>query len=166
MEESTVKIIQNSAYLLASILFIRGLKGLTHPRTAVRGNLMGAVAMLIAIVATLWGGGIMSWTWIFAGLIVGTAAGAYLALTVEMTGMPQMVGLFNGFGGAASFLVAGGELIMSINRSKVAEDATATATQTAGHVGLQFMIAVALSGIIGSVTLFGSVVAAGKLKEL
>ncbi|MCH8244227.1 MAG: NAD(P)(+) transhydrogenase (Re/Si-specific) subunit beta, partial [Planctomycetes bacterium] len=166
MEESTVKIIQNAAYLLASILFIRGLKGLTHPRTAVRGNLMGAVAMLIAIVATLWGGGIMSWTWIFAGLIVGTAAGAYLAITVEMTGMPQMVGLFNGFGGAASFLVAGGELIMSINRSHAAQDATAAATQTAGHGGLQFMIAVALSGVIGSVTLFGSVVAAGKLKEL
>ncbi|MCH9001114.1 MAG: NAD(P)(+) transhydrogenase (Re/Si-specific) subunit beta [Planctomycetes bacterium] len=166
MEESTVKIIQNAAYLLASILFIRGLKGLTHPRTAVRGNLMGAVAMLIAIVATLWGGGIMSWTWIFAGLIVGTAAGAYLALTVEMTGMPQMVGLFNGFGGAASFLVAGGELIMSINRSHAAQDAAAAATQTAGHGGLQFMIAVALSGIIGSVTLFGSVVAAGKLKEM
>ena len=59
-----------------------------------------------------------------------------------MTGMPQMVGLFNGFGGAASFLVAGGELIMSINRSHAAQDVAAGATQTAGHgAGLQFMIA-------------------------
>ena len=70
MEESTVKIIQNSAYLLASILFIRGLKGLTHPRTAVRGNLIGAAAMLLAVVATLWGENVVSWKWIFAGLIV------------------------------------------------------------------------------------------------
>ena len=78
MEESTVNIIQNSR-LSGGIrpVSFAGLKGLTHPRTAVRGNLMGAVAMLIAVVATLWGGGIMSWTWIFAGLIVGTAAGAY-----------------------------------------------------------------------------------------
>ena len=56
MSPGTVTIIQNLAYLVASVLFIRGLKGLTHPRTAVRGNLTGSLAMLIAVLATLWGG--------------------------------------------------------------------------------------------------------------
>ena len=180
MDPTTVKIIQNLAYLLASILFIKGLKGLTHPRTAVRGNLMGSLAMLIAIVATLWGEHIVSWTWIFAGLIIGAGAGAYLAVTVPMTGMPQMVGLFNGFGGAASFLVAGAELLRSMGHAQPAEGVVEGAAQAAvpalqaavptlqasGQVGLQFLIAVALSGVIGSVTLTGSFVAAGKLKEL
>ena len=167
MDEATVKIIQNIAYLVASVLFILGLKGLTHPRTAVRGNLTGSAAMLLAVVATLWGTDIISWGWIIAGLIIGSAVGTVLALKVPMTGMPQMVGLFNGFGGAASFLVAGGELIMSISP---AEPVTQVA-QTAGLVGahgpnLQFLVAIALSGVIGSVTLFGSLVAAGKLKEI
>ena len=167
MDEATVKIIQNIAYLVASVLFILGLKGLTHPRTAVRGNLTGSVAMLLAVVVTLWGADIISWGWIIAGLIIGPAVGTVLALKVPMTGMPQMVGLFNGFGGAASFLVAGGELIMSISP---AEPVTQVA-QTAGLVGshgpnLQFLVAIALSGVIGSVTLFGSLVAAGKLKEI
>ena len=63
-------------------MFILGLKGLTHPRTAVRGNLTGAAAMLLAVVATLWAGGVIAWTWIIAGLIIGSAGGTYLALTV------------------------------------------------------------------------------------
>ncbi|RME36568.1 MAG: NAD synthetase, partial [Planctomycetota bacterium] len=90
---------QNLAYLLASVLFIFGLKGLTHPRTAVRGNLTGSVGMLVAIGATLWASGIVSWVWIVIGLVIGTVAGTILALKVPMTGMPQMVALFNGFGG-------------------------------------------------------------------
>ena len=69
------------------------------------------------LAATLWGEHIVSWGWIFAGLIIGTGAGAYLAVTVPMTGMPQMVGLFNGFGGAASFLVAGAELLRSMGQT-------------------------------------------------
>ena len=105
--------IQNLAYLLASVAFIFGLKGLTHPRKAVRGNLIGSAGMTIAVVVTVWAlwytGGI-EWTWIIAGILVGSIAGVVMALTVPMTGMPEMVGLFNGFGGAASFLVAGAEL--------------------------------------------------------
>jgi len=166
VDDSTVNIIQNTAYLVASVLFIRGIKGLTHPRTAVRGNLTGAFAMLLAVVATLWGEHIVSGWWIFAGLIIGSAAGTFLALKVPMTGMPQMVGLFNGFGGAASFLVAWAELSMSIDRRAAVEEVAGVVTQTAGPANLQFMIAIALSCLIGSVTLFGSLVAAGKLKEL
>jgi NAD(P) transhydrogenase subunit beta len=105
----------NLAYLAASVLFILGLKGLSHPRTAVRGNLLGALGMLVAIVATLFdrtvfGAGPQAFVLIFAAILVGSAIGAMLALKIEMTAMPQMVGLLNGFGGGASVLVAGAAL--------------------------------------------------------
>ncbi len=164
MDAATVNIIQNLAYLVASILFILGLKGLTHPRTAVRGNLTGSVAMLLAILATLWAGGIVDWTWVIAGLAVGSVVGVIMALKVPMTGMPQMVAVFNGFGGGASFLVAGAELVMRIGAGAEAEVATDAVVQSA--IGLQAAIAIAASGLIGSVTLFGSLVAYVKLAEL
>ncbi len=148
MDSATAVFAENAAYLVASILFIRGLKGLTHPRTAVRGNLTGSVAMLIAVVATLAFGHIASWGWILAGVVVGSAVGAYMALRVPMTGMPQMVAVFNGFGGGASFLVAGAELL-----------------KKNAPVDLQSLIAVAASGLIGAVTLTGSMVAFAKLAE-
>lgn len=157
MEQSTVNTIQSLAYLFASVLFITGLKGLTHPRTAVRGNIMGSLAMLIAVVATLWGGGNMSWSWIIAGLAIGSVVGTVMALRIPMTGMPQMVALLNGFGGAASFLVAGGEF------SKVLASST---EGVAGVISTQTAIAIAASGLIGAVTLFGSAVAYTKLAEM
>jgi H+-translocating NAD(P) transhydrogenase subunit beta len=101
----------NFAYLIASVLFIMGLKGMSHPRTAVRGNLMGAMGMLIAIVVTLLDRSIISYEVIFAGLVVGSAIGAVMAIRVQMTAMPQMVALLNGFGGGASVLVAGAALL-------------------------------------------------------
>ena len=157
MEGAIAPIVTNLAYLLASVLFILGLKGLTHPRTAVRGNLTGSVGMLIAVVVTLGAGGIVEWWWIIAGLLIGGGIGALLAMLVPMTGMPQMVGLFNGFGGGASFLVAGGELVMRLS-------ATSDAGDTA--MSLQAIVAIAASGLIGSVTLFGSLVAVAKLAEM
>ncbi len=166
MDPGIRETIQNFAYLVASILFVLGLKGLTHPRTAVRGNLMGSAAMLLAVLATLWAEDILSWSWIIVGLVVGSAAGTYLAQTVPMTGMPQMVGLFNGFGGAASFLVAGAELVVFVSKSVQNGDATESVGHSAGYGGKQFMIAIAISGLIGSVTLFGSLIAAAKLKEI
>ncbi len=148
-------------------MFIVGLKGLTHPRTAVRGNMIGAAAMLLAVVATLWAEDIITWGWVFVGLIVGSGIGAYMAVKVPMTGMPQMVGLFNGFGGAASFLVAGGELIKAIAReSAVATDGGEVVAGATAGIPAMFLLPIALSGLIGSVTLFGSGIAAAKLKEL
>ena len=144
----------NLAYVLAAVLFIFGLKGLTHPRTAVRGNLLGALGMLVAIVATLVHAG-LSYTLIIVGFIVGAAIGGWLAITVQMTAMPQMVALFNGFGGAASVLVAGAELIM---RGPASEDPIAAGSSVA--------IATMASGLIGAVTFWGSLVAFGKLQEL
>jgi len=144
--------IVNLAYLLASALFIFGLKLLSHPRTAVRGNLLGAVGMLIAIVVTLLDQRILSYEIILLGLVVGSAVGALLALKIHMTAMPQMVALLNGFGGAASLLVAGAALVEA-----QADPATLTG---------QFKVATAASGLIGAVTFWGSLVAFAKLQEL
>ncbi|MCX7786293.1 MAG: NAD(P)(+) transhydrogenase (Re/Si-specific) subunit beta [Spirochaetes bacterium] len=140
------------AYVLASVLFILGLKGLSHPRTAVRGNLIGAIGMLIAVGATLLDRNIISFEYILIGTLVGSVIGALFALKVKMTAMPQMVALFNGFGGAASVLVAGAVLSESLVRG--------------GDVGMQFLIATAASGLIGAVTFWGSLVAFGKLQGL
>ena len=100
------------AYLVSAVLFIFGLKGLTRPKTAVRGNLLGALGMLLAIVVTLFNQNIVGPWMIGVGLVVGATAGAVLALKIQMTGMPQMVALLNGFGGGASVLVAWSELIV------------------------------------------------------
>lgn len=140
----------NLVYLVSAIFFIFGLKMLAHPKTAVRGNLLSALGMLLAIIITLLDRRIVSFEVIIAGLIVGAGIGAFLALKVPMTGMPQMVGLLNGFGGGASLLVAGAALFEAIYLSEVMTN--------------QFLIATVASGIIGSVTFWGSMVAAGKLQ--
>ena len=106
-------VIINLTYLVASALFIFGLKGLTHPRSAVRGNLLGALGMLLAVLVTLIDRRIISFEIIIAGVVVGSLIGAILAVKIQMTAMPQLVALFNGFGGGASVLVAGAALIES-----------------------------------------------------
>ncbi len=143
----------NLAYLVAAVLFILGLRGLTHPRTAVRGNLLGASGMLLAIVVTLRDQAILSYGLIATGLVIGGVIGAVLALRIQMTAMPQMVALLNGFGGGASFFVAGAELWRLLPEETLASEQQVT-------------IAIVASGIIGAVTLTGSLVAFGKLQEL
>lgn len=142
----------NLSYLIASVLFIFGLKGLTHPRTSIRGNLLGAIGMFLAVIVTLLDRNIISFEVIFAGLIVGSAIGALLAIRVQMTAMPQMVALLNGFGGGASTLVAGAALIETVQVGEI--------------INAQFTVAAAASGIIGSVTFWGSLVAFAKLQEI
>ncbi len=142
-------ILVNIAYLISASLFIFGLKGLSHPRTAVRGNMMGALGMLIAVVVTLLDKRIVDFSVIVIGLLIGAVIGTLLALKVEMTAMPQLVAVFNGLGGGASALVAGSAL-EHISRSP----------------GYDFMTATVASGLIGSVTFFGSAVAFGKLQGL
>jgi len=142
----------NIGYLIASVLFILGLKGLTHPRTAVRGNLLGAVGMLLAIVLTLTDQQIVSYEMIILGLIIGGAIGAVLAIKIEMTSMPELVAVLNGFGGIASVLVAGAALLESVLKP--------------GVPLMQLTVATAASGLIGAVTFWGSLVAFGKLKGL
>jgi NAD(P) transhydrogenase subunit beta len=140
------------AYLAASVLFVLGLKGLAHPRTAVRANLLGALGMALAIGATFLDPKIERLQVIVAGLLVGSAVGAVLAQRVRMTAMPQLVALFNGLGGLASALVAGAEL------------------HEARHQGLSpsldALVATVASGIVGAVTFTGSLTAYAKLEEL
>ena len=143
-------VVINTGYLIASVLFIFGLKGLTHPRTAVRGNLMGATGMLLAVLLTLTNQKIVSFQMILVGIVIGGAIGSILAVKIQMTAMPELVAIFNGFGGAASVLVAGAALF---------ESALETDVPFA-----QLTIATAVSGIIGAVTFWGSLVAFGKLK--
>lgn len=138
-------------YLLASILFIQGLRDMTHPRTATRGNLTSATGMLLAVGVTVVWFDIISPVVLISGLVVGSLIGVFLAIRVNMTEMPQLVGIFNGFGGGASALVAGAELIELQSGNPGAAIPT--------EVG----VAAAASGLIGAVTLFGSMVAAGKL---
>lgn len=136
------------AYLVASVLFIMALKGLSHPRKAVRGNLLGALGMLIATIAVMLSGG-LDFTWIIIGMIAGTAAGIWYAVKTRMTAMPQLVALLNGYGGGSSLLVAGVELSM--------HGAALTSME---------LIATAASGLIGAVTFSGSFVAWAKLEEM
>ena len=144
----------NLFYLASSVLFILGLKGLSHPRTAVRGNLLGAFGMLLAVIATflyrdpLGNSPAQAFGMILAAVLVGSVLGALLALRIQMTAMPQMVALLNGFGGGASVLVAGAALIDLRETTLIVMGATAA------------------SGIIGAVTFWGSLVAFDKLQEM
>jgi len=147
-------------YLLSAALFIFGLKKLGHPRTAPRGNQYGAMGMLVAVITTvvdmqLASGG-MHWELIVAGLVVGSIIGLIMAIKVEMTGMPELVALFNGFGGAASALVALFEIW------KYIEDPYLPLP-----TGLELevvVIAAGLSALVGWMTLIGSLLAMFKLK--
>ena len=100
----------DACYIVAFSLFIYGMSGLTGPRTAVRGNMIAAVGMLIAIIATLLTPHVLSGSstpWLIAlGLVIGTAIGIPAARNVKMTAMPQMVALFNGVGGGAVAIIA------------------------------------------------------------
>jgi len=148
----------NIAYLVAASLFIFGLKGLSHPRTAVRGNLLGAIGMLIAILVTLLNKQIISYELIIVGFILGGAIGAVLAIRIQMTAVPQLVALFNGFGGGASVLVAGAAYIETVSSTPNAGLTT--------HLSSQFTSAIAASCLIGAVTFWGSLVAFGKLQGI
>jgi NAD(P) transhydrogenase subunit beta len=131
-------------YIVASILFILGIKMLGRPETARRGNLVSALGMMVAIIAVLFEC-CLSFTWVIAGLVIGSAIGLIAARTVQMTSMPQMVALLNGFGGIASFLVGW-------------ENYHSQPDNT-----LFVRVAVILAILIGGVAFSGSLVAYGKL---
>ncbi len=144
-------------YLLSAVLFIFGIKGLTKVRTARRGNLIAAAAMLIAVIATLIEMGTVDYRWILLGLVLGSLIGIVVALRVAMTSMPEMVALFNGLGGAASALVS-----LAILWRSVVEPALDGSVATL--LGAAPAVSSALSILIGSLTLSGSLIAYLKLK--
>lgn len=139
-------------YLVSGILFILGLRKLTHPRTAKQGNLISAAGMALAVGVTVLWFEILSPLVLVTALLVGTGIGTWLALSVATTDMPQLVGLFNGFGGGASALVAGAELVDRVGTAGPTSGLTVTVTGAA-----------AVTGLVGAVTFCGSLVAAGKL---
>ncbi|MCC6698778.1 MAG: NAD(P)(+) transhydrogenase (Re/Si-specific) subunit beta [Candidatus Hydrogenedentes bacterium] len=147
------------SYIAASILFIYGLKALSSPATARKGNLISAVGMLIAVVATLFDKHIIGYQWILAGVLIGTAIGAIAAMRVPMTSMPEFVALFNGFGGIASLIVGWAEYERNLP----------SWTQGVPHGGdtpIAFTAtAIYLAVLIGGVTFTGSMVAYLKLSE-
>ncbi|HEU5471379.1 MAG TPA: NAD(P)(+) transhydrogenase (Re/Si-specific) subunit beta [Actinophytocola sp.] len=140
-----------SLYIVAFSLFIYGLMGLTGPKTAVRGNLIAAAGMAVAVGATLLTPGMGNWWLILLGVAIGTAVGIPAARRVKMTAMPQMVALFNGVGGGAVALIAWVEF-----------------RQTHGFADEPVYVAVAslFSAVVGSVSFWGSNIAFGKLQEI
>jgi NAD(P) transhydrogenase subunit beta len=136
-------------YLLSAILFVVGLKQLQSPATARGGNALASFAMLLAIVATLVDTDILGWTGILVGVAIGGIVGGVAARKVEMTSMPEMVGVFNAFGGGASALVAVAEFL----------NLPSVGLSTAG-------VSMLLGTVIGGVTFSGSFVAFAKLKGI
>jgi NAD(P) transhydrogenase subunit beta len=139
-------------YHIAAVCFIIGIKRLSSPATAVGGNRLSAVGMLVAIVVTLLDRSIVGYGVIVAGLVVGSALGLWLARAVKMTAMPQMVALLNGLGGGASLIVGGAEFLKS--------------ELLGAALPIDTSITIQLSLLIGAVTLTGSLVAYAKLQEL
>ena len=134
-------------YLLSAILFILGLRGLSHPRTARRGMFLAELGMLLAIVGTLFHHEILSYRWIVAGLVLGTVIGAPLALWIPMTAVPQRTALSHSFGALAAALIG------------ISEYARHGAQLGAGRA-----VVIGIEVMLGSLTFTGSLMAAGKLQ--
>ena len=179
--ETTIHIM----YMVASVLFIIGIKRLSAVKTARRANAVSAFAMRLAMVAALLyiaHRGEIAWIWVGAGVVVGSAIGAYLALTVRMEGMPELVGFFNGMGGLASSLVAvsmsifawlaWGEVlsaqalsdVTTVGVASLEPVAAGAAPMGAPRLTPDNAITIVLSVLVGGVTLTGSLDAWAKLK--
>ena len=140
------------AYLISAISFIYGLKMLSHPKTARNGNLIASLGMLIAIVTTVYLGTDLDFSKILIAMVIGAIIGAFFAIRVKMTQMPQLVAIFNGFGGGASALVAASEFFKN--------------NQTSIESSTFLIISIVLSVLVGTLTFTGSFIAFGKLQGL
>ncbi len=150
-------------YLIASVTFILGLKMLSNPATARKGNLVAAFGMTVAIIGTIFlyednGEKLHNYLWIFGGLLIGTVAGTLSAKKVKMTAMPEMVSLFNGMGGACAALISAAEFY---HIYKLHQDAPDTAFSDLASVG--HYITIVAGAIIGTISYTGSIIAWGKL---
>ncbi len=144
--------VSNLLYLITIVTFILALRYLSNPAHARRGNQIGAVGMLLAIVVTWVKTGGTSWWALAVAMLIGGGFGAFAARRVKMTAMPQMVALFNGVGGGAATLIALAELHRLLPQP--------------GKPTLDILIAIALSGLIGAISFTGSLIAFAKLQEL
>ena len=146
-EQFNSEIVVNLIYILAAMLFIFGLKMLGSPETARRGNLVSASGMFLAVVVTLLDQSIIDFSFILIGVCIGSLIGFFAATRVKMTAMPEMVALFNGFGGIASLLVGSSEYLVGFDPNSA------------------LLIAIYLTVLIGGVTFSGSLIAWAKLSE-
>jgi len=146
-DQFNTSVVVNLTYILASMLFIFGLKLLSSPETAKRGNLVSSSGMLLAVLVTLLDQSIIDFTWIIVGVCIGASIGYFAAIKIKITAMPEMVALFNGFGGIASLLVGSAEYLNGVNQNPA------------------LLIAIYLTVLIGGVTFSGSLIAWGKLSE-
>jgi NAD(P) transhydrogenase subunit beta len=146
---------EDISYLISAVLFIYGLKMLSHPRTARNGNILASIGMLIAIIATVYFGVKLDFMMIGIAMIIGSIIGVFFAIKVEMTQMPQLVAIFNGFGGAASALVATSEFLKNDGLRLPGIDPS-----------ILLIISITLSVLIGTLTFTGSFIAFGKLQGL
>lgn len=139
------------AYLVATIFFVFGLKGLSHPKTALRGNLLSMIGMGLAIFVTLLRPDVKNYGIIFAGLLAGAAIGVPVALRIQMTAMPQLVAALHSFVGLAAVLVAGGTYLIHARE---------------GHLDAVLLFELVVGSAIGAITFTGSLVAFAKLQGL
>jgi len=136
-------------YLLSAILFVMGLRGLSHPKTARRGMFLAELGMLLAIIGTLLNHEIIDYKWIAAGLVLGTLIGVPMAIWIPMTAVPQRTALSHSFGALAASL---------IGISEYYRHGAALGSVRVGVIGVEVML--------GSLTFTGSLMAAGKLQGL
>jgi len=146
LQDNTILV--NFSYILSSMFFIFGLKMLGSPETARRGNLLSSTGMFLAVIVTLLDQSILDFTWIIVGVLIGASIGFFASTLIKMTAMPEMVALFNGFGGIASLLVGTSEYLTGFN------------------VNPATFVAIYLTVLIGGVTFTGSLIAWGKLSEV
>jgi H+-translocating NAD(P) transhydrogenase subunit beta len=134
-------------YIIASVLFIMGLKGLGHPESARRGMHYAEIGMLMAVVGTLLGQNIITWQWILIGLVIGSAIGTAMAIFMPMTAMPQRIAISHAFGALAAVLVGINEFIVK-----------------GAEISSGLMGALGFEVLFGSLTVTGSLMAFGKLQ--
>ncbi len=148
MLSTNISILVDLIYIVSSILFIFGLKLLGSHKTAQHGNFISAIGMIIAVVVTLFDQQITSYQWIIVGIVLGSFVGIFVAQRITMTSIPEMVALFNSFGGLASLLVGWSEYHRYWETVELVK---------------QSLLAIFIAIIIGSITFSGSVIAYGKL---
>ncbi len=139
------------AYLVATILFIFGLKSLSHPKTALRGNRLSMLSMGLAVMVTFFHPNVSNYGLILAGLAIGALIGVPLAVRIKMTAMPQLVAVLHSFVGLAAVLVAAGTYLMHAQQ---------------GHLNPVLLLELIIGSAIGAVTFTGSLIAFGKLQAL
>jgi H+-translocating NAD(P) transhydrogenase subunit beta len=135
-------------YIIASVLFILGLKGLSHPESARRGMHYAEIGMFLAVVGTLLSGEIVSWEWIVSGIVIGSAIGTAMAIFMPMTAMPQRIAISHAFGALAAVLVGVNEYLVHTERA------------------YSIMPALGFEVLFGALTVTGSLMAFGKLQDL